>query len=68
MINKEIKAELITVFMKTNKLTKTAFCKLCKISLSTLNSILANTENLKITALFKIARVINLQIYELFSK
>lgn len=61
-----IKTKLITAFMETNNLSKTAFCNLCKISLNTLNNILANKDNLKILALFKIARVMNVKIQELF--
>lgn len=62
-----IKTELIENFINAKHLTKSKFCKMCKISLSTLNKILANGENFRIIALFKIAKVLNIHIYQLFN-
>ena len=61
-----IKTELIENFIKDNSLSKSKFCKLCKISQSTLNKIMTNSENFRIIALFKIARVLKIQIYQMF--
>ena len=62
-----IKTELIETFMKENNLSKSKFCTMCKISQSTLNKIITNSENFKIIALFKIARVLKIQVFEMFN-
>ena len=61
------KTELIENFRKDNNLSKSKFCKLCKISQSTLNKIMTNSENFRIIALFKIARVLKIQVYQMFN-
>ena len=53
-----IKTEIIENFMLENKISKSKFCKMCKISLSTLNKIMTNDDNFGIIELFKIARVL----------
>ncbi len=62
-----IKTELIENFIKDNSLSKSKFCKLCKISQSTLNKIMTNSENFRIIALFKIAKVLKIQVFEMFN-
>ena len=62
-----IKTELIENFIKENNLSKSKFCKMCKISQSTLNKIITNSENFKIIAIFKIARVLKIQVFEMFN-
>ena len=62
-----IKTEIIEKFMLDNKISKTRLCKMCKISLNTLNKIMANNFNFKITALFKIAKVIKIEVYKMFN-
>ena len=62
-----IKTVLIENFIKDNNLSKSKFCKMCKISQSTLNKIMTNSENFKIIALFKIARVLKIQVYQMFN-
>ena len=47
-----IKVEIIEKFMLENNISKTKFCKMCKISPNTLNKIMANNFNFEITALF----------------
>lgn len=61
-----IKTDLIKNYLKEENISKTKFCKLCKISVTTLNKILSNKENFRIIALFKIAKQIKLQVFELF--
>ena len=61
------KTELIENFIKENNLSKSKFCKMCKISQSTLNKIITNNENFRIIALFKIARVLKIQVFEMFN-
>ena len=63
-----IKIELIENFIKENNLSNSKFCKICKISQSTLNKIMTNSENLRIVALFKIARVLKIKVYQMFNK
>ena len=62
-----IKTELIENFIKENNLSKSKFCKKCKISQSTLDKIMTNSENFRIIALFKIARVLKIQVFEMFN-
>ena len=62
-----IRTELIENFIKENNLSKSKFCEMCKISQSTLNKIMTNSENLRIVALFKIAKVLKIQVYQMFN-
>ena len=62
-----IKTELIENFIKENNLSKSKFYKICKISQITLNKIMTNSENFRIIALFKIARVLKIQVFEMFN-
>ena len=65
-MEKIINTELITDFMQKHKLSKNAFCKLCKIGPRTLDNILADKMNLRLNMLFKIKKVLKIEIYELF--
>ena len=62
-----IKIEIIKNFMLKRGISKTKFCKMCKISPSTLNKILSNDDNFYIIALFKIAKVIKVKVYQMFN-
>ncbi len=62
-----IKIELIENFIRENKISKTTFCKMCKISPNTLKKIMSNNDNFRIIALFKIAKVIKIKVYEIFN-
>lgn len=59
-----INKKIIKEFMEENKLSKNKFCKLCGISVSTFNRIISNG-NFRLSALFKIARVMDVQLYML---
>ena len=61
------KIKIIENFMLENKISKTKFCKLCKISIRTLNKIMSNNDDFRIIALFKIARVIKVQVHQMFN-
>lgn len=52
--------------MQNNKMSKTKFCKVCKIGISTFNRIM-NNKNFNLISLFKIAKTINVRICELFT-
>lgn len=60
-----VNKKVIENYIKNNNLSKSKFCKLCKISYSTLTRIL-NDENFYLSAIFKIARVMSTQVYNLF--
>lgn len=62
----DINVNLIKTYLKENKISKTKFCKMCGINFLTLKKILNNQKNFKVNALFKIARILNLQVYEIF--
>ena len=62
-----IKAEIIERYLQENNISKTKFCKLCKINIKTLNKILSNNTNFELIALFRIANVINVQVYQMFN-
>ena len=66
MVN-EFKNEIIESYLKENKISKTKFCKLCGISYCTLEKI-RNNKNYRIGALFKIAKVVKIQVYQMFGK
>ncbi len=66
MIN-EFKKELIARYLNANKISKTKFCKLCGISLCTLEKVI-NNNNYRINALFKVAKLVKVQVNQLFSK
>ena len=61
-----INVEIVKNFMQGKNISKSKFCKMCKISPSTLNKIMTNDDSFRIIALFKIARVINIQVHQMF--
>jgi len=63
----EFKTEIIENYLKENKISKTKFCKLCGITLRTFMRVM-NNENYRVNTLFKIARVLKLQVHKLFRK
>jgi len=52
-------------FLKTENLSMREFCKRCKIGHSTLKKI-CNGEDYKYVSLYKVARAVGVQMYELF--
>ena len=62
-----IKVEIIEKFMLENNISKTKFCKMSKISPNTLNKIMANNFNFEIIVLFRIARIIKIEVYQMFN-
>ncbi len=64
----EFKKEVIENYLKINRISKMKFCKLCGVSLYTLKKIMNNNLNYRIDALFKIAKVINIQVSQMFSE
>lgn len=53
-----IKVELITNYLKENKMSKAEFCRKAGVSMGVLNKILADKLNVRIDAILKIAKEI----------
>ena len=62
-----IDKNIIDKYLKENNLSKTKFCKLCKISPSTLNAMLCG-DNFRLNALLKIINVLKIEFHEIFIK
>lgn len=60
-----VNTTIIDSYIKANNLSKTQFCKLCKISVSTLNRIMTNN-NFNLISLFRIAKTMDVHICKLF--
>lgn len=67
MYNK-INTKIIEDYIKKNKLTINGFCKLCKISLSTYKKIMNNDNKFRIAALFRVADILGIKVFQLFVK
>lgn len=65
MKNININTNLISCYLKENNLSVKEFCKLCKISISTYYNII-NGKNFFLSALFKMAKVLNVHICKMF--
>ena len=57
-------SKLITAYMEENNLSKTAFCKLCGISIQTLNRFL-NNESVSVTSAVKVVLTMNIRFSQL---
>ena len=57
-MQKWIRVELITNYLKENKLSKSEFCRRVGISVSVLNKILTNNLHFRADAILKIAKEI----------
>ena len=62
----EFNIKLIEDYIQNNKLSKKEFCKQCGIGEPILRKILKNQQNFRLSALFKIARELNINVQELF--
>ena len=67
-MKKYINEELISNFIKNNKLTKTKFCKISKISLKTFYKVLDGNYNVDVKVLFKIAKAMQKNIVDILIK
>ena len=63
-----INIDIINRFISDKRLTKTKFCKMCKISISTLNRIMKNEGNFCVTTIFKITKLIEVKFSEIILK
>ena len=62
----QINTELIKKYIKDNQLTMSKFCKLSKISPSVFKKMMKNKTNFRIISLFKVAKLIKLELYQMF--
>ena len=62
----KINIELIETYIKENSLSKTRFCQKCKIDLRTYEKIMNNDLKIDLKVLFKVAKVMNIKVYEMF--
>ena len=63
----QINVTVIEKYLKTHKLSKRKFCRLCKISPSTLNKILNGDYHFYISNLWKIANFMGVPFAEMFT-
>lgn len=61
-----INVVLIEDYMAKNKLSKTKFSQLCKISPATLDRVLSGG-NFSVIALFRIAKILEVEVYQMFN-
>ena len=66
MKKKYIKTDLIKQYLKDNNLSKTAFCKKCKISPATFKKIIEQDMDVNIVSIFKIAFAMEIRVHEIF--
>lgn len=62
----DINTQLIKSYISKNKLSLNQFSKLCKISRNTLQKILNNKKNIKLSSIFKIVKVMKVELHEIF--
>ncbi len=62
----QIDVQLIKNYLKNRGLTRTHFCKECKISIVDFNKILTESTNIKLVVLFKIAQLMGVPVLKLF--
>lgn len=64
-MSKIVKTELITNFCKDNNISLNKFASMCNFSYASLKYILRGGERFNVVNLFKIAKVLNIKVYEL---
>ena len=57
-MKKWIRVELITNYLKVNRMSKVEFCRRVGISINVLNKILSDKQNFRVDAIWKIAKEI----------
>ena len=61
-----INVNKIYAYLKENNISKTEFCKRCKISPETFNGLITSTKNTNLKIVFKIAREMKCSLPYLF--
>ena len=57
----KIKTQLIDEFLKEKSISKSQFCKICKISYSSLQKIYSQNFGVYITTIFRVIRDLNIE-------
>ncbi len=65
MKKSKIRTQLIYIYLKTQNISKTKFCKMCKISPKTLEKILEGDEDISLLAINRIATILNLRLHQM---
>jgi len=60
--------EIIEKFLKENNMGKHRFCRICKISPKTLDSLMKGKASGTIGTIFRIAKILKIKMTELFIK
>lgn len=68
MYNIKYDIKFVELYIKRHNLSKTAFCKRCNINTNQFNKFLNNQINFDVRVIFRIAKVLGVQAYELFLK
>ncbi len=63
-----INVEFLEGYLKENNLSKTAFCKKCKIATKTFDKIMSGKTNFRLVAIFRIARALDIDFRTLLKK
>ena len=58
----------IEKYLKENKLTQKEFCKICKISLSSLRKMKYGANDFYIETIFRVCKVIKCNLFEIFNE
>lgn len=60
-----VKVEKIFQFLNSNKITQAQFCKMCGIEKSELKNMLLGKNDFKVETLFKVGKVIGVEVHDL---
>ena len=63
-----IKTDMIENYRRKKGLSKKSMCQLCKMSISTYNKIISNKTNFRLLAIFRIAKVMQVDVSKLLSE
>jgi len=64
----DVKTDVIENYLKENKLSKSKFCKQCKIGYRTLSKILNRDYSFKLSKLFKVANAMGVHILHIIEQ
>lgn len=60
------KIEIINKYLRRNNLSKNKFCKMCKISNSSLRNIYEQNTGVYLSTIYKITHILEINLYEIF--
>ena len=62
-----IRTEIIEEYRKENKLSKSEFCRICKMGLRTYEKIMIGDYNYDVKVIFRISKLLQIPIHQLFT-